>query len=409
MLDDEILNGKWVIGVSGGPDSMALLEMAVEKHVRVIVAHVNYHKRSTADRDENCVREYCHKHDLPFFVLSPHYEKGNFQSWAREVRYAFFFRLIDQENCDGVLIAHHKEDLIETYIFQKMRKMETGFWGLPKERLIDGYRVLRPLLSMTKSQLMDYCQQKGVVFYHDESNFGDDYSRNQIRHKKIDVMNEEEMDRLCREIEALNLDKELYKSKLENFLTDGKIPLEDYIHLKETERIDLLRLYLSQSAYRKKGYSLALLQQWDQQLCQGHGNLVLSFDSHRIIRDYQFIYAEERKEVSYRYVLEQKDLIETPYFKVSESGKTTEAVSVKKEDFPLVIRSCQPNDAIQLRWGTKKINRWFIDRKIPIKDREIWPIVENCQGKIILVPDLGCDIDHYTEKPSFFVIKSMIK
>lgn len=409
MLEDEILKGKWVIGVSGGPDSMALLNMAAESHLNVIVAHVNYRKRSTADRDEACVRRYCESHELPFFVLYPHYEKGNFQSWAREVRYQFFFNLIDQEKCKGVLIAHHKEDSIETYLFQKMRNMETEIFGLAKERRIDGYLIIRPLLDKTKQQLMDYCHLKGVEFHHDESNFSDSYSRNRIRHEKIDVMNEEEMDRLCKEIERLNQIKESQRNEMEEMMKDGKISLRQYLCLSKKERTDLLRFYLSQKAYRKKGYSLPLLQNWDDQLCRKNGNLLLFFDQYQLIKDYQSIYVEERKEISYRVVLEKEEMIETSYFRISASGKSTEAVTVKPEDFPLVIRSYQPKDEIRLRLGTKKVNRWFIDRKIPIKDREIWPIVENSQGKIILVPLLGCDIEHYSVKPSFFVIKSVIE
>lgn len=78
---------------------------------------------------------------------------------------------------------------------------------------------------------------------------------------------------------------------------------------------------------------------------------------------------------------------------------------MSEEDFPITIRSFQKGDAIQLRYGTKAINRFFIDRKISHKERKTWPIVVNCMGNVILVPEIGCDIKHYTNKPNCFVIK----
>ncbi len=409
MFDEKIQKGKWVIGVSGGPDSMALLDMVVQENIQVIVAHVNYHKRETADRDENCVRRYCEQHHLPFYVLSPHYEKGNFQGWAREVRYEFFFGLVHQENGDGVLIAHHKEDSIETYLLQKARKMDVDVFGLQQERRIDGILIVRPLLNYTKSQLIEYCLNNKVEFHHDESNFSDIYRRNKIRHDKIDSMTEKEMNELRDEIKSMNQHKVKKRKEFEKQINDGKISLTGYRQMNEQDRIDFLRFYLSKYAYRKKGYSGLQLKEWDRQLFKRNGNVEISIEQFVLVKDYDSIYVEEKKEVSYRVVLDKIELMETPFFKVSDTGKSTESVTVGAEDFPLIIRPYQQEDKICLRFGTKKINRWFIDRKIPLKERKSWPIVENCKGKIILVPKIGCDIEHYSEKPSFFVIKSMIE
>ena len=70
-MQKKILNKKWIVAVSGGPDSMALLDMCRENHVDIIVAHVNYHKRKTANRDEKCVRDYCTKYKIQLKVIHP--------------------------------------------------------------------------------------------------------------------------------------------------------------------------------------------------------------------------------------------------------------------------------------------------------------------------------------------------
>ena len=86
-------------------------------------------------------------------------------------------------------------------------------------------------------------------------------------------------------------------------------------------------------------------------------------------------------------------------FKVSAQGTSLQAVNVAENDWPLTIRSPMPGDEIVLRLGTKKLNRWFIDRKNHIKNVKCWPVVVNRRGKVILVPEIGCEVAHFTNKP----------
>lgn len=79
-----------LVAVSGGPDSMALMDYLERQDVDYVVCHVNYRHRPTADRDENIVRQWCKEHNREIRVLYPVYTKGNFEGWARDVRYQFF-------------------------------------------------------------------------------------------------------------------------------------------------------------------------------------------------------------------------------------------------------------------------------------------------------------------------------
>ena len=80
-------------------------------------------------------------------------------------------------------------------------------------------------------------------------------------------------------------------------------------------------------------------------------------------------------------------------------------MTLHEDDFPITIRNVEEHDVIELRFGNKKINRWFIDRKIPKKERKIWPVVVNAKGNVILVPKIGCDIAHFSNNPTIFVLK----
>ena len=100
---------------------MTLLSLCVKQGISVVVSHVNYKKRDSADRDEHIVLDFCKKHGIICEVCCPTYEEGNFQGWAREVRYAFYKQLCEKHHCDGVLLAHHQDDVLETYLMQMER------------------------------------------------------------------------------------------------------------------------------------------------------------------------------------------------------------------------------------------------------------------------------------------------
>ena len=155
---------KCVVACSGGPDSMALLDQLNKQGKDIVVAHVNYKHRDTADRDEKIVKEYCKKYDIPVRVLYPVHEKGNFQAWARDVRYAFFEEVADEFDTKLLYVAHQMDDVIETYLFQKNRNMICDWYGLKEKSVRHGYQIVRPLLNFTKSELQQYCNDNGVSF-----------------------------------------------------------------------------------------------------------------------------------------------------------------------------------------------------------------------------------------------------
>jgi tRNA(Ile)-lysidine synthetase-like protein len=124
----KILNRQrlYILGVSGGPDSMFLLDNLRQKGYKIIVAHVNYRKREESSQDEELVKKYCQIWNLPCFVCSikpnDYLLAKNFQSWAREKRYNFFQKIARQKQTKYVITAHHLDDHLETYLFQKQRK-----------------------------------------------------------------------------------------------------------------------------------------------------------------------------------------------------------------------------------------------------------------------------------------------
>lgn len=386
---------KYLIACSGGPDSMALLNMSKDKY-EVYVAHVNYHKRKTAKRDELIVKEYCDKYNIPFFKkdVYPRNVKGNFQSYARDARYAFFKKICDEYNLDGVLVAHHLDDLLETYEMQKEKHLDVECFGLSKNNTIKKVNVIRPLLNYQKSYLLNYCLKNNIPFGIDESNLESHYTRNKVRHSKIEKMSYKEKQTLLNEVKLKNKQKQIEKKEIKKFIKE-KYSEEEFFNFKYLK--NLLRELIDNKLSDK--YLDEIIK-----ALKAKNNIELKVKNKYIAREYGYIEIYDI-EKEYSYTIKRLTNKTYKHFKIANKGTSFEGVTVAKEDFPLTIRSYKENDAIEMLYGTKKINRFFIDKKIARKERRIWPIVLNSAGTAILVPGLGCDKRHYSTKHNLFVVK----
>ena len=162
---------KYCVATSGGPDSMALLDLCVQQGFSVYAFHMNYHHRDTAYRDQLIVNEYCFAHKIPL-VIANYQPMGNanFQMDARLARYLKAKEVIESNELEALLVAHQQDDVLETYLMQKESKREVNYYGLKATNELFGVKVIRPLLSLTKRQCHTYCLMHDIDFGIDESN-----------------------------------------------------------------------------------------------------------------------------------------------------------------------------------------------------------------------------------------------
>lgn len=209
-------NSFYVLGVSGGPDSMFLLDKMRKLKYKLIVAHVNYKKRNTSDYDEKIVSDYCNKFKINFLSLNPkNYEKGNFQSLARKIRYDFFFSLANKFSTKNIVIAHNFEDSLETYQLQLKRKSLFKCWGLQFVSFQKEYFIFRPILSFKKNEIFRYLKNNKIHYGIDETNYSLIYERNIVR-KKIFSLSDSEKNDMMNEIIKKNKDLDLINNELKN-------------------------------------------------------------------------------------------------------------------------------------------------------------------------------------------------
>lgn len=395
----------YVIGVSGGPDSMALLDMCRREGVSLVIAHMNYQIRESAYRDMKIVEDYAQAYDIPCVIRMQEKECiGNFEAFAREQRYHFYAELLEKYHGAAVLLAHHLDDHLETYLMQKQRHSEGAVWGIQACTIIKGCHIIRPLLHMTKQDVMTYCDQYQVPYGIDETNLSDDYTRNRIRHQIIEKMSYQEKLALNEQIRQENIQKSEINRKWEQFLSTWQYTIKELREFSKEEIQSFLHYLLYDKMHIAINHHeirqlIALIQSgkdgWSRVLA----------NEYEIYQEYGKLCIDIKKDVSYAYTYDQIVFEKTPYFCISRIGSSVEALTLYETDFPITIRNAKKGDQIQLRFGSKKLNRWFIDRKIPKKERKVWPVVVNKDGNVILVPKIGCDIAHFSNNPTLFVLK----
>ena len=183
------INNKTIIAaVSGGPDSMLLLEILLELkdklNFKIVVAHVHHNLRIESDVEAKEVEKYCKNNNLIFEMKKiEEYPNGKFsEEVARKIRYEFFDEIIKKYNSDILFTAHHGDDLIETVLMRLTRgsslKGYAGFESISNDR---GYKIARPLIYLTKQEIENILNEKGIWYAKDMSNDSDKYTRNRYR------------------------------------------------------------------------------------------------------------------------------------------------------------------------------------------------------------------------------------
>ena len=399
-MDD---NSIWVVAVSGGPDSMALLDVLYRKGYNLVAAHVNYLTRETSLRDENIVRNYCLKRNIEFRLKQFKVSKvENFQNDARNFRYEFFKDLVEEYQAKGVATGHHFNDDLETYVFQKERKMYSDVIGMAENTVIKGVNIWRPLLKYSKEDILEYCESYGIDYGIDESNLQLDYSRNKIR-DKIKKMNKVDYEEL---VSSMNKEKKIWnefsKEMFESVNSwENLVPLKTYAKLVKSKRFLYLRSWLEINNVDVHEFSSEFLKEIDRNILKKTANY--DFGNQKLMTSYDNVslfYIEE-----FKFILEDVKFFKTKYFSIAKEGSKIQGVTVSESDFPLIIRNATVGDKIEMRFGTKKVNRFFIDEKIPHDKRYTWPVIENAKKELIFVFGIGCDVHHYSNNPNFYMIE----
>lgn len=401
---------QYIVGVSGGCDSMALLDMLNQAGYQIIVCHVNYHLREDSTLDQRTVETYCQKYQLPCFVKEidkQEYGHDNFQSQARYLRYQFYLEIGQKYQTNKVILAHHQDDVIENIVMQLQRHNTKGYLGIKEISEVFNMTVIRPCLKIRKQVLRNYCHEHNVSYRDDYTNFQTEFTRDYVRNVVLKDYDEVKISELLKYAQEHNLryfsNLDKVNKYLERYHQNKNI---DYTLIPQELLESFIYEIVKEQVYPPL-ISDSLIKEIIKQIRSNKPNINMDLPVNiRFIKEYNNICVSNLKNndgycLKYDYLVYDKH----KYFYLSDEGHLNEGVYVTKEDFPITIRSLQPGDVIVTAGGTKKVSRLFIDHKIPKSERNTWPIVENSQGKIILVPHLAKNIGYLYSKPNIYVVK----
>jgi len=183
---------KILVAVSGGPDSIALLQLLAGLGQKLHVAHLNHMLRGrSSDKDAEFVKSFTRHLGIPLTIkridVKKHLKKGDsVESGARRMRYEFFIKTAKKNRCNKIATAHTLDDQAETVLMRFIRGTGLlGLTGILPERTIDGCQIIRPLLSVTKKEVLGFLRDNKIPYRKDTSNRSHKYTRNKIR---LDLM-----------------------------------------------------------------------------------------------------------------------------------------------------------------------------------------------------------------------------
>ncbi|MDB5162613.1 MAG: tRNA(Ile)-lysidine synthase [Candidatus Saccharibacteria bacterium] len=195
---------KYIVAVSGGVDSVVLLDMMVKvPGHEIIVAHFDHGIREDSAEDARFVAALAYKHGLVYAGKREELGSTASEAWARERRYAFL-RELAQQHTARIVTAHHLDDLVETVAINLKRG--TGWRGLAA---LDS-DVVRPLIDTPKQQLIKYAQANGLKWHEDSTNASDAYLRNRVRAKATDITHDTK-----RQLRALHSHQKQLKTEID--------------------------------------------------------------------------------------------------------------------------------------------------------------------------------------------------
>lgn len=412
-----------LVAISGGADSVALLHVLVRSGYECVAAHCNFHLRGEeSDSDEAFVRSFCGTLGVPLHVAQfdtkayASQKHISIEMAARDLRYDWFFSLLDELKIPVVAVAHHADDAAETFFLNLTRG--TGVRGLAGMKSVQG-RVVRPLLSVSRHEIELYCKANGLDYVTDCTNNSDDYARNRIRHhvipefKKLNPSFLTTMGNNMNHVaQVLAIFEEQVKMFRETFVSETDSGL--FVDIDGLKKLQNPEPFIYEILL-PCGLSPKLIHDVARSVTGTNWGRVFFSSTHRVVVDRHGIIAQDKAAISdaeERIVVDslpvnlQNPVMANLRFFDKEEGfapsrdPKTMHLDADKVSLPLIFRHWKKGDVFRplgMR-GQKKMSDFFTDAKMSQVDKESAWIVES-NGVIVCVLGMRMD-DRFKLTPS---------
>lgn len=401
-----------VLGCSGGPDSMALLhilqEIRKKTNLLLVCAHVNHNVRVESKEEEKFLKNYCEDNNIMFESMTiANYGEDNFHNEARKIRYQFFEDIVTKYQAKYLMTAHHGDDLVETILMRITRGSTLkGYAGFEKYVKKDNYSLIRPLIFVTKLEIENYNKKHNIPYVVDNSNFKGKYTRNRYRKEVLPFLKQEEPqihEKFLRFSDTLieysdYIDKILQKT-INKAYNDDTLNINIFLEQEELIQQKII-YYIMENLYHDDLYQInrthvcSIMKLIQSKKPNGMINLPGEI---KAIKEYSEIRFVKEIENFVNYEIELVNFVELPkghnITKVENEEKNDNNVCrllSSEIDLPLFVRTRRLGDSMILKKinGKRKIKDIFIDSKIPLHQRDSWPVVVDSKGRIIWIPGI---------------------
>nr|WP_288834045.1 tRNA lysidine(34) synthetase TilS [uncultured Flavobacterium sp.] len=379
---------KLLMATSGGIDSMVMVHLFRELHYSIALAHCNFQLRGLESfGDQNFIQEYANENEIPLFLTQFDTEtfaqdyKLSTQIAARELRYNWFYELLETENYDYILTAHHADDTIETFLINLSRGTGLeGLLGIPAQN----DKIVRPILPFTRAEILVYAKENNIQWREDSSNASDKYLRNKIRHHLVPLL------------------KELNPQFMESFQKTQS-------HLKESqELVEDAAIMVYQQVAREEGETIVFdlnqllrlpnyksyLYQWLHEfgftawediyaLVESQSGKQVYAPNYRLLKDREVLMLSpilQEKEVEVYFIEKNVREVNFPlnltFSKADDiSGASNSIIFVDQDKlvYPLILKRWEEGDSFQpfgMNGKSKKLSKLFKDEKLSLLEKE---------------------------------------
>ena len=415
---------KIAIALSGGVDSIVLFHLLVteykDSYKELVVFHINHGLREESYEEAEFVEKFVKDFDVKFYkeeLNMSDLERDSHTSeemLARELRYQAFNKMAKLEGVTKLLTAHHKNDQVENILMRLLtgRSIDHSL-AICEEIEMAGLTIYRPLLNSLKAELEEYAKGKNLHYYVDATNFDTDYTRNNIRHNIVPLLNDINSGSFDNLINFANyyqnINNNLKKAILSNkdnyiFSRDeDKISLvkDKFLELNEEEMYFLLKDLITDELGIFDVKQKAIFDVVSS-LKKNTGNKSYDLKNNlKIISQYETLYIHKIEKKCYNDKIEiiiDKICENSVYefyqnkFIISTDAKDSE-IGFNKSELPLLVTIKKEGDRVRRGEINKKLSRIFIDEKVPKELRDTLPVIRNNKGEVLGVLGIGTKVN----------------
>jgi len=393
----------FILGMSGGMDSMVLGHLLLESQTSFSIAHINYQLRGEeSQQDEAFVLDWANAHNIIVdSIKAPsNHDMDNVQNWARKVRRNHFENCLKKQKASCILLAHHLDDQWETQWLQMLRGSVNGLGGIHKIQL----PYARPLLYISKKEIETYAQVKNLTWREDSSNAKDHYNRNFLRHQILPLVKQKFLiseQQIIEQSEKLQANAAWMQYALDNWLEEHLI--KDSFSATLPFSAIPNRLSSTTALYHwlyPMGFSSKDIDAIHQMQFSQNG----SFRENELYRitktQLGFCLVQRNPSIPSNIQLEKKDgtfdwngiklestLISKDDLFIIEKNKNVIQLDADKIQFPITIRIWQSGDKIQPLGmkGSMLISDYYTQKKIAHSLKNNFPVLQDKTNVIALL------------------------